>query len=677
MGTMSEPLPRWLFPLPARLVASPGSVLCLALLANALCQPYLGLFHDSRLYAFYLESRLEPGRAFDHDLYLTYGSQDRYSLFSFLMLPVVKLVGLDAGMFAVYIFSKAMLLWGFQRLVRVLVRDDTLTAVIVLFLAVAPISFGGNEVFHVNEGFLTPRLLASALVLLGLERMLAGKLLWPIGLLFGAFLLHPLMGLGGVLTLVMWWAFGRLRWWQLGGLALIAVLASVGVLAYEPLGTRVFGHADEVWRKTILQICFFIKPTEWFLEDWARMAWDVTIVVAGACTFARHCARFLWAVLVVGLIGLAGSLVGVETDYLLLIQTSPYRTLWLLEFLAIPLGFMAVAALWQRGTVPARSGSLALLLYITDEREFSTRTMIFCVMLALVFGLLVVWYRGLERRPAKADWLWLASRAGFLTACGLLVVFSILTLCIGSQSGDVPLHPTGLLRVLAHVNARLICLLGVCQLAGWVGDALSYSRRFQVTVAATAVAYLAILAYLQVSPAYLTHFIPEERHVEFVADYLREHGDGSGAAPCVYWNTDIYLIWFRLRANSYVTIYQMAGCAFNRETASEGKRRVRLVARFEADTDRMAPKPIPPRWQKFFEDFRDCPPDAPAPSRDDLLTLAAEEQLDYAILPIDIDHLYCETDGHFYIYDCRHLRALSARAKEPGGVSAAVASGDR
>src|SRR5262249_7167521 len=116
MSVVSEPLPRRLFPLPERLIASPLSLVCLALLANAVFQPYLGLFHDARLYAFYLESRLEPAQGFDQDLYLVYGSQDRYSLFSILMLPVVRLVGLDAGMFVVYVLSKVLLFWGCQRL---------------------------------------------------------------------------------------------------------------------------------------------------------------------------------------------------------------------------------------------------------------------------------------------------------------------------------------------------------------------------------------------------------------------------------------------------------------------------------------------------------------------------------------------------------------------------------
>jgi hypothetical protein len=662
MSSQSEPLPRRLFPLPEGLVTSPLSVLCLALLANALCQPYLGVFHDARLYAFALESRLEPGMGFDQDLYLVYGSQDRYSLFNLFMFPVVKLLGLDAGIFVVYLLAKALFFWSCQRLVQALTHDDRVTAVIVLLIAVVSIPFGGNEVFHVNEAFLTPRLVACALVLLGLERMLAGKILLPAGLLLGALAMHPLMGAGGILTLLLWWSFGRLTWWQLTGLGAGAVGVSAAVLAYEPLGTRLLGHMDEAWHNTTLQVCFFVKPSDWMLEDWARMAWDGVIVVVGAFTFARHCTRFLWAVLAAGLIGLGWTVVGVQTHYLLLIQTSPYRTLWVLEFLAVPLGIMAVSALWKRGTPLARCGSLALLFFVGNEWLFDAKTVLFVLLVggAVLIGLL--WHRGLGRTPVKPDWLSVLARHTFVAGCGLQVAFAALILAnvfFGPQSEEVPTHPAMLLRILGLVNSRLVCFLVVCQAAGFAVTVLGYARRFQFGLATTAVAYLAMLTYLQVAPWYQMRYVPEERQTEFVAAFLREQRDGSGRAPCVYWNVDIYQIWFRLRATSYVTIYQMAGCAFNRETAYEGKRRVHLVALFENDAERNSPKPLPARWRQFFMDFRDCPTDAPAPTRDDLFRLAREEQLDYAILPIAIDDLYCKTDGHVYIYDCKQLRALA------------------
>jgi hypothetical protein len=131
-----------------------------------------------------------------------------------------------------------------------------------------------------------------------------------------------------------------------------------------------------------------------------------------------------------------------------------------------------------------------------------------------------------------------------------------------------------------------------------------------------------------------------------------------------------------LRANSFVTVYQLAGAAFNRETAYEGKRRVHLVARFEAEGDRQQPRTISDRWQQFWEDYRDCPADALPPTRDDLVRLVHEDKLDYAVLPVGIDDLFCARDDRYFIYDCKRLREQLARAAAHAQVSA-VPHGDR
>src|SRR5262245_5227369 len=114
-----EPVP--MPPLPPRkerftaalkqLAPSPPSLLCLMLAANALAHPYRGLFHDARLYAAQIQERVEPG-SLAGDLYLRYGSQDDYTLFSALMEPLVRAVGLEPAFFLGYLASKASFFWA-------------------------------------------------------------------------------------------------------------------------------------------------------------------------------------------------------------------------------------------------------------------------------------------------------------------------------------------------------------------------------------------------------------------------------------------------------------------------------------------------------------------------------------------------------------------------------------
>ena len=67
---------------------------------------------------------------------------------------------------------------------------------------------------------------------------------------------------------------------------------------------------------------------------------------------------FWSAVLGSAVIGLIGSLIALNSHYLLLIQALPYRTLWLLEFLAIPAGYEMAArlAMWRPSVVRCELG---------------------------------------------------------------------------------------------------------------------------------------------------------------------------------------------------------------------------------------------------------------------------------------------------------------------------------
>src|SRR6478609_6063643 len=104
------------------LAGRPAVLVCVLLCVNALVHPYLGLFHDARLYAAQITERLTPG-SLSLDLYLRYGSQDDYSIFSALLLPLVKLVGLEPAFFVAYLLSKALFFLALTRLVLKLLDD--------------------------------------------------------------------------------------------------------------------------------------------------------------------------------------------------------------------------------------------------------------------------------------------------------------------------------------------------------------------------------------------------------------------------------------------------------------------------------------------------------------------------------------------------------------------------
>jgi hypothetical protein len=662
----SDPQRTW----PARLgglADRPLVLLCVVLALNALTQPYAGLTHDARLYAVQVAERLQPG-SYAADLFLRYGSQDRYSIFTPVMVPLASLVGLEAAFFCGYLASKALFLWAAIRLIRTLVPDRLAAALSVLFISIAPLPFGGNEVFRLNEPFLTPRLAASGLVMLGLERMLARRLVIALLLLTAACALHPLMSMVGPLTFALWWLADRLTRRQFA-----AVLAAGGVLGgivlgYQPLGVRLFGRIDSHWGSALLDVCYFVNPEMWFARDWMRMAWAAVVCVVAALTVAASARTFLLAVLLSSAAGLIGSVAAVRSDYLLLLQTSPYRTLWLLEFLAAPLGFAGALALWRRGASAARCLSLVVVLLATCDWVHDAVPGF--VLFVIILPACVIGWRGLGTAPRRPDWLARSAVTAFLATVAVLTAYNAIVF-IGAfllpPTFYRDVHPVQVLMAAPSLIYKLPLLLavaaGTCALLGRLGG----GRRLGAACVALAIGYPVALTAIGHSQWYGERFVAQYPPREFVLETLRLRSAEAGRPLTVYWPGDVRDVWFGARASGYFSAAQLSGCGFNRGTALEGKRRARLVRAFElAYLDHRSP---PPFLQAAFWRLFDTDASHPAPTEEDLFRLCREGGLDFIVVEDAFDGLACATDGRLYVYDCRQLRDLEQTSR-PVAVSA-------
>src|SRR5438105_2131527 len=85
---------------------APGGLSAAMLALNALFLPYRGLYHDAVLYGLQVLNRAEGGR-FGGDLFLRYGSQDNYSIFSWVAAPLAAALGVPAAFLLLYLAAKA------------------------------------------------------------------------------------------------------------------------------------------------------------------------------------------------------------------------------------------------------------------------------------------------------------------------------------------------------------------------------------------------------------------------------------------------------------------------------------------------------------------------------------------------------------------------------------------
>jgi len=640
--------------------ARPWTLWCAVLAVNALALPYLGLYHDSRLYAAQLANNLGL-TDLREDLYLEYGSQDRYSIFSLLLTPLVRVLGLSPAFFLGYLLSKAVLFWGALRLAGKLLADPLAVGLTGLYLGLAPVPFGGNEVFHINEAFLTPRLLACGLVLWGLARLLERRWLTAILLELLALLIHPLMGVAGVLSLGLWAASTLLS----GRLFLSLLLTGIGLatatVVVEPLGRALFGHMDEEWRDIYFQMCFFIDPFLWWTADWVRLSVGFATVATAVFLLPGDRGRLVAALLAVGLCGLVSQVITVRSSYHLLLQASPYRAMWLSEWAVVPLLFGAAAHLWKRGDDLARATAVAVFLLATTCPNSDPLPFWLLVPLLLPIGFVL--FRGLGRIPRDPHWIADVALMTGLVVLVLLSVFDLLKvgLMVNRLFRYEPDHPHDTFLMLGTATQLLfklpllvLALVVLRELAFRLGNGAGLC----ITLLGVALVYQLGLSVGPSLPGARQALIQDAERLQCIGNFLKAHARPDRNLT-VYANClDIHHLWFDYQVQSFFNWFQMSGCVFNRGTAIEGYRRARHVRVFEAAVYRKSPHPSED-WKRAWVTLYRIQAEEPEPTEDDLFALCADTKIDYVVLSQPFEGLYEASCGNAYLYDCRKLRELA------------------
>lgn len=650
----------------------PWTLFAVLLLLNSLARPYAGFCQDARLYSGQVLNQVEHG-AFAEDLFFRYGSQDQLSIFSRLAAPVASLVGLEAGFFLLYVACNTLFLLALYRLVRALVEDKAAATLALVYLVVTPLPFGGLHTFYVHEAFLTPRLAANALVLFALERVFRRRYLPALALLGGAALMHPLMALGGLLV---WGGSATLAYLRPRTVVILLALATAAglvIVAHEPFGVAVFGRLDPQWYDILRGTSVYAFAPDWEVVDWVDPLVSIALLLASAVWLyhadpaRRH---FALVLAVTGAVGLVGTVLAAVLPYALLLQGQPYRVLWLVKAVQAPLGFALIARLSRLpGPLPQ---ALALLLIGYFSITTFLAAEIILPLVLMVF--LVLCYRGLDKAPRYADWLWRSGVLAIAVSSVCWTVFKWLVLI-----AYLPVL-TEHLDVLDYVQRAVIqfgplwWLLLLCLIALHLGRR---DRRTRWACLGLAAAYQ--LTWFAVPSLDLLRVrgTQEGQDVLFVRDFLsRRHAD-HGPRPTLYSSLGrIDYLWVDLRCKSFYDGGQISGVLFNRRTAVEAQRRALLVRRFEIDRYRRMEAMVQPVYQRsmrrlYLGDF-----DCPEPTIEDLGRLCQEPGLDYVIAKHEIPGLAAADNGRIYIYDCRQVRA-ALQLPEPTPASAVAALPDR
>jgi hypothetical protein len=245
---------------------------------------------------------------------------------------------------------------------------------VALVAAMFTLPVAGTALYMVDQ-HLHPRNVATAIILLAVSRILAGKSWQAVPLLLLAFLLHPIMGVMGI-SFCIFLAMALLeplhlwlrRWRKAGN--------GIGAAAFVPLGW-VFDPPTPAWREALgTRTYFFLSRWTWY--EWMG-AWAPLVLFLLLWRIARNrgktlLGRFALAVFLFGVFQLAAAML--MLSFPALIRLAPLQPM---RFLQLVYVFMALVGgcLLGKYLLKASIWRWAVFLLIFNAGMFASQKLLY------------------------------------------------------------------------------------------------------------------------------------------------------------------------------------------------------------------------------------------------------------------------------------------------------------
>ena len=512
-----------------------------------LVHPYAGIFHDANLYALQALARLHPDTV-ARDVFLRFGSQDRFTVFSPVYAAGIRLVGIDHAAAMLTLLSQLALIAGGWCLARAAMPAPHALLGVALLIAI-PGDYGPDRIFTCIEPFLTPRMGAEACVLAGLAAAATRRKSWCLALLCAAAALHPVMAVAGLMLLLLYVVLPRPSWG-----APFALLAGAWlVLAAYVFPAGALGRLDADWLALASQRSPYLFLSSWQLDDWSRAVVTLTTLIAGSRILESRARLLCRAAAMTMIGGWALTWLACDTLHLTLFtQMQPWRWQWLATVTAALTLPLIVVGGWNRGTAGRTTALLLLSTWIFGVGEFA---LIACVTALLSLGFA-------RLRPREV-------RLVFRGSCAVLAMAVAWRIATNLEFTDVHYMdaalPLWLRRAMsfAHDGFTPAALIGI---AAWTlhGPRVAGGSR---VFAALAVAVICVLLPFT-WPAWSRQEFPRPQLARFTAwqEIIAPDDD-------VFWAESPLSSWVLLNRPNYISGLQTSGMIFSRVSAMELQRR--------------------------------------------------------------------------------------------------------
>jgi hypothetical protein len=523
---------------------------------------YQGLVHDGRLYTLQALNHLHAD-LYGNDVFLAFGSQDNFTLFSPLFAWAISGLGLEPAAAVITLSTNLLFLLASYMFARALMTLRQSRAALLLLLLV-PTGYGPLNIFHYLEGFVSPRQLAEALTMFSLLAWMQSHRIAGALLATGAMLIHPIIGLSGAALIVTmeWIAPHWRRLWPFA--LLLGLIAAATLLGMIPVSRWQF---DAEWYGIVVNRRY-LDLRNWNSDDWGRIVTVFATLAIAGMTLREELRRIAVAALIAssGLLLLAfvgGNLLQI----VLVTQAQTWRTLWVATVLAIILLPPVFVNGWP-GTHFQRGGLLMLAAaWAAPYASFAP----LLAVIALIFAVLasLPQLQRHTRLVLPAAWITLALVVVNSLADALLSLRSDATL-------EVALPPT---------LGRLVAVSRDGVLPALVLAAATFAARrfrYQMVLPLMTMSILALVALIAVPSSSTWARVNEygPAHKAFAAWRQR-----IPPAAEVFWagegserDASAFYTWVLLERPSYMSRIQASNALFSRASAIEMRDRARTLS---------------------------------------------------------------------------------------------------
>jgi hypothetical protein len=536
-----------------------GGLVALTLIAWMLKHGYEGITHDAQLYSFQAMARLKPA-LLGNDLYLRFGSQDNYTVFSPLYAAAIARFGFEPAAALITLASQFAFITAAWFLAR-RVMPGYLAWLAVGLVVALPGVYGAQGIWNYMEGFVTPRLSCEALVLAAIAATLAGRDRLTIACLIAGTLLHPLMAAGGIAFVVC------IRLAPMPSVVirrLLMVGAGAAVLGVAAISSISSLRLNGEWLDLVRQRQGFLFLNLWHVQDWARVAVHFTALIVGFIVLPKRSqARLLCSSgVLVALCGLALSWVcGDLLNISLFIQVQVWRWTWLAAVMSALLAPAIATHCWKNGLL----GRLAFVLMIVAWLAIDEPYTIVAGPLAIAAAIVAT---GRKTPSARVQRMLLAGGVAML---GIVVIRSIANAALAQSAlPDQTPVPELVRQIRGYSRDGLI----PCAVVAGVWWLLACYRNQVSRVLVSAMCAVGCLALVPASAGeWQMRQFPQSDFDAF-ASWRRHIPPGEE----VFWIDGSVTTWALLERPRYLTNNQMASILFAQGAREELRRRALRLA---------------------------------------------------------------------------------------------------